>query len=142
MFALAREHADKTGREAVMLALFYALRFHWHGSLARRWLSLSDGFQLYGNVSERSGSVYVCGVMVWLFLPSMQKELPLAPARLKRRAVTVAIRCCCLSLYIDVGLEQPVHHQHAAIYYNELHLPEKLAGVMMGTAAGLKSRPC
>lgn len=38
MFALAREHADKTGREAVMFSSFYALRFHWHGSLAHRWL--------------------------------------------------------------------------------------------------------
>ncbi len=142
MFALAREHADKTGREAGCSALFYALRFHWHGSLAHRGLCLSDGFQLYGNVSERSSRFIVCGVMVWLFLPSMQKELRWRPARLKRRAVTVAIRCCCCHLYIDVGLEQPVHHQHAAIIINELHLPEKLAGVMMGTAAGWKSRPC
>lgn len=59
MFALAREHADKTGREAVMFSSFLRAQV----SLA--WvigpplaLCLSDGFQLYGNVSERSGSVY------------------------------------------------------------------------------------
>ena len=59
MFALAREHADKTGREAVMFSSFLRAQV----SLA--WVigpplayALAIGFQLYGNVSERSGSVY------------------------------------------------------------------------------------
>ncbi|XPE69211.1 hypothetical protein ACNKHP_03705 [Shigella boydii] len=37
-----------------------------------------------------------------------------------------------------MGLEQPVHHQHAAIYYQRTASSQKLAGVMMGTAAGLE----
>ncbi len=72
MFALAREHADKTGREAVMFSSFDVQLFftrsgftgmgHWPTAGMGHWptagLCLSDGFQLYGNVSERSGSVY------------------------------------------------------------------------------------
>lgn len=97
MFALAREHADKTGREAVMFSSFTRSGFTGMGHWPTAGLCLSDGFQLYGNVSERSGSVYCLrrdGVAV---LPSMQKSFRWRPARLKRRAVTVAIRCCCLS---------------------------------------------
>ncbi len=72
----------------------------------------------------------------------MQKSFRWRPARLKRRAVTVAILAAVCHLYIDVGLEQPVHHQMPLFIINELHLPEKLAGVMMGPPPGWKSRPC
>lgn len=58
MFALAREHADKTGREAVMFSSFTRSGFTGMGHWPTAGLCLSDGFQLYGNVSERSGSVY------------------------------------------------------------------------------------
>ena len=99
MFALAREHADKTGREAVMFSSFLTRSgFTGMGHWPTAGLCLSDGFQLYGNVSERSGSVYCLrrdGVAD--FCRRCKKSFRWRPARLKRRAVTVAIRCCCLS---------------------------------------------
>ncbi|MFP1454241.1 MFS transporter [Escherichia coli] len=60
--------------------------------------ALAMGFSFTGNVSERSSSVYclrrdACG----RFYRRCKKSFRWRPARLKRRAVTVAIRCCCLS---------------------------------------------
>ncbi len=60
----------------------------------------------------------VCGVMVWLFLPSMQKELPLATGTVeaprRNRRDTLLLFVICTLMW---GSNQPVHHQHAAIYY-------------------------
>ncbi|HGU9473117.1 TPA: MFS transporter [Escherichia coli] len=79
MFALAREHADKTGREAVMFSSFLRAQV----SLA--WVigpplayALAMGFSFTVMYLSAAVAFIVCGVMVWLFLPSMQKELPLA----------------------------------------------------------------
>ena len=81
----------------------------------------------------------VCGVMVWLFLPSMSKKrLPLAtgaveaPRRNRRDAATVCY------LHINVGTNSLYIINMPLFIINELHLPEKLAGIMMGTAAGLE----
>ncbi len=140
MFALAREHADKTGREAVMIsALFTRSGFTGMGHWPTAGLCVSDGFQLYGNVSERSGSVYCLrrdGVAVFTV---DAKELPLAtgtveaPRRNRRDTLLLFVICTLMwgsnSLYI---INMPL------FIINELHLPEKLAGVMMGTAAGLE----
>lgn len=38
MFALAREHADRTGRETVMFSTFYVLRSRLHGLSGHRLL--------------------------------------------------------------------------------------------------------
>ena len=140
MFALAREHADKTGREAVMFSSFLRAQV----SLA--WVigpqldyDFAMGFSFKPmNLSEAVAFI-VCGVMVWLFLPSMQKELPLAtgtieaPRRNRRDTLLLFVICTLMwgsnSLYI---INMPL------FIINELHLPEKLAGVMMGTAAGLE----
>ncbi len=139
MFALAREHADKTGREAVMFSSFLRAQV----SLA--WVigpplayALAMGFSFTVMYLSAAVAFIVCGVMVWLFLPSMQKELPLATgtveARRNRRDTLLLFVICTLmwgsnSLYI---INMPL------FIINELHLPEKLAGVMMGTAAGLE----
>ena len=140
MFALAREHADKTGREAVMFSSFLRAQV----SLA--WvigppLAYALAMGLIFTVMYLSAAVafIVCGVMVWLFLPSMQKELPLAtgtveaPRRNRRDTLLLFVICTLMwgsnSLYI---INMPL------FIINELHLPEKLAGVMMGTAAGLE----
>ena len=79
MFALAREHADKTGREAVMFSSFLRAQV----SLA--WVigpplayALAMGFSFTVMYLSAAVAFIVCGVMVWLFLPSMQKELPRA----------------------------------------------------------------
>ncbi|EOT4553818.1 sugar efflux transporter SetB [Escherichia coli] len=140
MFALAREHADKTGREAVMFSSFLRAQV----SLA--WVigpplayALAMGFSFTVMYLSAAVAFIVCGVMVWLFLPSMQKELPLATGtieapRRNRRDTLLLFAICTLmwgsnSLYI---INMPL------FIINELHLPEKLAGVMMGTAAGLE----
>ncbi|EKF3391929.1 sugar efflux transporter SetB [Escherichia coli] len=140
MFALAREHADKTGREAVMFSSFLRAQV----SLA--WVigpplayALAMGFSFTVMYLSAPVAFIVCGVMVWLFLPSMQKELPLAtgtveaPRRNRRDTLLLFVICTLMwgsnSLYI---INMPL------FIINELHLPEKLAGVMMGTAAGLE----
>lgn len=140
MFALAREHADKTGREAVMFSSFLRAQV----SLA--WVigpplayALAMGFSFTVMYLSAAVAFIVCGVMVWLFLPSMQKELPLAtgtieaPRRNRRDTLLLFVICTLRwgsnSLYI---INMPL------FIINELHLPEKLAGVMMGTAAGLE----
>ena len=140
MFALAREHADKTGREAVMFSSFLRAQV----SLA--WVigpplayALAMGFSFTVMYLSAAVAFIVCGVMVWLFLPSMQKELPLAtgtveaPRRNRRDTLLLFVICTLMwgsnSLYI---INMPL------FIINELHLPEKLAGVMMGTSAGLE----
>ncbi|QRQ40989.1 sugar efflux transporter SetB [Escherichia coli] len=140
MFALAREHADKTRREAVMFSSFLRAQV----SLA--WVigpplayALAMGFSFTVMYLSAAVAFIVCGVMVWLFLPSMQKELPLAtgtveaPRRNRRDTLLLLVICTLMwgsnSLYI---INMPL------FIINELHLPEKLAGVMMGTAAGLE----
>lgn len=140
MFALAREHADKTGREAVMFSSFLRAQV----SLA--WVigpplayALAMGFSFTVMYLSAAVAFIVCGVMVWLFLPSMRKELPLAtgtieaPRRNRRDTLLLFVFCTLMwgsnSLYI---INMPL------FIINELHLPEKLAGVMMGTAAGLE----
>lgn len=140
MFALALEHADKTGREAVMFSSFLRAQV----SLA--WVigpplayALAMGFSFTVMYLSAAVAFIVCGVMVWLFLPSMQKELPLAtgtieaPRRNRRDTLLLFVICTLMwgsnSLYI---INMPL------FIINELHLPEKLAGVMMGTAAGLE----
>ncbi|EEW1443638.1 sugar efflux transporter SetB [Escherichia coli] len=140
MFALAREHADKTGREAVMFSSFLRAQV----SLA--WVigpplayALAMGFSFTVMYLSAAVAFIVCGVMVWLFLPSMQKELPLAtgtveaPRRNRRDTLLLFVICTLMwgsnSLYI---INMPL------FIINKLHLPEKLAGVMMGTAAGLE----
>lgn len=140
MFALAREHADKTGREAVMFSS--SLR----AQVSLAWVigpplayALAMGFSFTVMYLSAAVAFIVCGVMVWLFLPSMQKELPLAtgtveaPRRNRRDTLLLFVICTLMwgsnSLYI---INMPL------FIINELHLPEKLAGVMMGTAAGLE----
>ncbi|MCE3747751.1 sugar efflux transporter SetB [Escherichia coli] len=140
MFALAREHADKTGREAVMFSSFL------RAQLSLAWVigpplayALAMGFSFTVMYLSAAVAFIVCGVMVWLFLPSMQKELPLAtgtveaPRRNRRDTLLLFVICTLMwgsnSLYI---INMPL------FIINELHLPEKLAGVMMGTAAGLE----
>ena len=140
MFALAREHADKTGREAVMFSSFLRAQV----SLA--WVigpplayALAMGFSFTVMYLSAAVAFIVCGVMVWLFLPSMRKELPLAtgtieaPRRNRRDTLLLFVICTLMwgsnSLYI---------HNMPLFIINELHLPQKLAGVMMGNAAGLE----
>lgn len=140
MFALAREHAEHTGREAVMFSsiLRAQVSLAWViGPPLAYALALGFGF----DVMYLSAAVafVVCALMVHLFLPSMQKaplaaSLPVeAPRRNRHAALLLFIACTMMwgtnSLYI---INMPLYIIH------ELHLSEKLAGIMMGTAAGLE----
>ena len=78
----------------------------------------------------------VCGAMVWFFLPSMRKEPKVATGTLeaprRNRRDTTVIHY----LYADVGTNSLYIINMPLFIIDELHLP-KLAGIMMGTAAGL-----
>ena len=128
MFALAREHADRTGREAVMFSSILRAQV----SLA--WVigpplayALAMGFSFTVMYLSAAVAFVVCGVMVWLFLPSMSKNVPLAtgaveaPRRNRRDTLLLFVICTLMwgtnSLYI---INMPL------FIINELHLPEKL----------------
>ena len=96
MFALAREHADKTGREAVMFSSILRAQV----SLA--WVvgpplayALAMGFGFPTMYLSAAVAYIVCGIIVWLMLPSMRKIKPAAGAALRRRAPTAGTPCCC-----------------------------------------------
>ena len=140
MFALAREHADKTGREAVMFSSIMRAQV----SLA--WVigpplayALAMGFGFTTMYLSAAVAFVVCGVMVRFFLPTMRKEHAAtsggieAPRSNRKDTLLLFVICTLMwgtnSLYI---INMPLY------IINELHLPEKLAGIMMGTAAGLE----
>jgi len=140
LFALAREHADHTGREAVMFSSVLRAQV----SLA--WVigpplayALAMGFGFTVMYLSAAVAFVACGALVWLFLPSMRKEPKVAtgvleaPRRNRRDALLLFAICTLMwgtnSLYI---INMPL------FIINELHLSEKLAGIMMGTAAGLE----
>ena len=191
MFALAREHADKTGREAVMFSsiLRAQVSLAWvFGPPLAYALAMGFGFTVMYLCAAIA--FVVCGAMVWFFLPSMRKEKlavvgHLEAPRTHRRDALLLFSVCTLmwginSLYIinmplyiinelhlseklaAAGhLEAPRTNRRDALLLfsvctlmwginslyiinmplyiiNELHLSEKLAGLMMGTAAGLE----
>jgi len=140
MFALAREHADKTGREAVMFSSILRAQV----SLA--WVigppiayALAMGFGFDVMYVSAAFAYVLCGAIVWFLLPSMRKtpvpvSAKLEAPRSNRRDALLLFTACTLmwgtnSLYI---INMPLY------IINELHYPEKLAGIMMGTAAGLE----
>ncbi|WP_110810606.1 sugar efflux transporter SetB [Cronobacter sakazakii] len=140
MFALAREHADRTGREAVMFSsvLRTQVSLAWVvGPPLAYALAMGFGFQVM--YISAAAAFVLCALMVWCFLPSMRKEplattAPLEAPRRNRRDALLLFSVCTLmwgtnSLYI---INMPLY------LINELRLPEKLAGVMMGAAAGLE----
>jgi MFS family permease len=104
MFALAREHADKTGREAVMFSSILRAQV----SLA--WVigpplayALAMGFGFTVMYLCAAIAFVVCGAMVWLFLPSMRSRNWRRQVIWKRRAPIVAMRCCCSAFAHSCG---------------------------------------
>lgn len=140
LFALAREHADRTGREAAMFSsvLRAQISLSWVvGPPIAFALALGFGFT---TMYLTAGLVFVlCGILVRLFLPSMPKMVVKTAATLEsprnnRRDTLLLFSACtlmwtCNGIYI---INMPLYLVH------ELYLPEKLAGIMMGTAAGLE----
>ncbi|EIC82864.1 sugar efflux transporter [Serratia sp. M24T3] len=140
MFALAREHADKTGREAVMFSSILRAQV----SLA--WVvgpplafALALGFGFTFMYCAAAAAFLLCGLMVRGFLPSMPKAVltgtvPLQAPRVNRRDTLMLFIACSLmwaanSIYL---INMPLY------VVKELHLPSKLAGMLMGSAACLE----
>ena len=140
LFALAREYADSSAREVVMFSSVM------RAQLSLAWVigpplayALAMGFGFTVMYLSAAVAFVVCGALVWFFLPSMRKEPKVAtgvleaPRRNRRDALLLFAICTLMwgtnSLYI---INMPLY------IINELHLPEKLAGIMMGTAAGLE----
>ena len=140
LFALAREHADHTGREAVMFSSVLRAQV----SLA--WVigpplayALAMGFGFTVMYLSAAVAFVACGALVWFFLPSMRKEPKVAtgvleaPRRNRRDALLLFAICTLMwgtnSLYI---INMPL------FIIDELHLTDKLAGEMIGIAAGLE----
>jgi len=140
MFALAREHADKTGRESVMFSsvMRAQISLAWMiGPPLAFALALGYGFRtMYLTAAI---AFVLCAVIVRYLLPSMRKKTRVtakpiqAPRQHRRATLTLFIACTlmwyCNGLYL---ITMPLY------VVNELHLPEKLAGIMMGLAAGLE----
>ncbi|OUI59097.1 sugar efflux transporter [Serratia marcescens] len=139
MFALAREHADRTGREAVMFTSIMRAQV----SLA--WVigppiafALALGFGFKVMYLAGAAAFVLCGLLVWKRLPSMPKtaatNAPLAAPRQHRRDSLLLFVACTLmwtanSMYL---INMPLYVVH------ELRLPDRLAGILMGAAAGLE----
>ena len=142
MFALAREHADRTGRETVMFSTFLRAQI----SLA--WVigpplayELAMGFSFKVMYLTAAIAFVVCGLIVWLFLPSIQRNIPVVtqpveilPSTHRKRDTRLLFVVCSMmwaanNLYM---INMPL------FIIDELHLTDKLAGEMIGIAAGLE----
>nr|WP_113868536.1 sugar efflux transporter [Brenneria salicis]NMN91308.1 SET family sugar efflux transporter-like MFS transporter [Brenneria salicis ATCC 15712 = DSM 30166]RBP59463.1 SET family sugar efflux transporter-like MFS transporter [Brenneria salicis ATCC 15712 = DSM 30166]RLM29727.1 sugar transporter [Brenneria salicis ATCC 15712 = DSM 30166] len=140
LFALAREHTDRTGREAAMFSsiLRAQISLSWVvGPPIAFALALGFGFT---SMYLTAAMVFVlCGILVKLFLPSMPKVMVKTSATLEsprsNRRDTLLLFAACTMMWTCNGIyliNMPLYLVH------ELQLPEKLAGIMMGTAAGLE----
>ncbi|ENA4999323.1 sugar efflux transporter [Escherichia albertii] len=142
MFALAREHADMNGRETVMFSTFLRAQI----SLA--WVigpplayELAMGFSFKVMYLTAAIAFVLCGLIVWLFLPSIQKNIPATPRPVdmsttshSRRDTWLLFVVCTMmwganNLYI---INMPL------FIIDELHFTDRLAGEMIGIAAGLE----
>ncbi|WP_156292596.1 sugar efflux transporter [Serratia oryzae] len=140
MFALAREHAEHTGREAVMFSsiLRAQVSLAWViGPPIAFALALGFGFQVM--YLAAAATFILCGALVWKTLPSMPKTpsakgATLEDPRQNRRDALLLFAACTLmwtanGMYL---INMPLY------MVQELRLPEKLTGILMGTAAGLE----
>ena len=140
MFALAREHADKAGRENMM---FNAVM---RAQISLAWMigpplafALALGYGFRAMYLTAALAFVLCAGIVHCLLPSMRKTAhascqPLQAPRQHRRSTLILFVACmlmwsCNGLYL---ITMPLY------VVNELHLPQSLAGVMIGLAAGLE----
>lgn len=140
MFALAREHAEHTGRAAVMFSsvMRAQVSLAWViGPPLAFALALGFGFKLM--YLTAAATFLACGLLVWQWLPKGRASalktaaVLAAPRRHRRDAMLLFVACTlmwtCNCMYL---INMPLYLIH------ELNLAEKLAGVMMGAAAGLE----
>jgi len=141
IFALAREYADSSAREAVMFSsvMRAQMSLAWViGPPLSFSLVLNFGFTTMFLLA--AALFVVCMLMIWFTLPSVPRERSLAVAPLVEvsglRSVDVrllfiasVLMWACNSMYI---IDMPLYIS------STLGLPDSLAGLLMGTAAGLE----
>ncbi|HHQ6566990.1 TPA: sugar efflux transporter [Serratia fonticola] len=144
IFALAREYADSSAREVVMFSsvMRAQLSLAWViGPPLSFMLALNYGFTVMFIIA--AGIFVVSVLLVWLILPSVPRanveisvdSPPIAPISAWRdpdvRLLFVAsmLMWTCNTMYI---IDMPLY------ITTDLGLPERLAGWLMGTAAGLE----
>lgn len=141
LFALAREYADNSAREVVMFSSMMRaqLSLAWViGPPLSFTLALNYGFTLMFSLA--AAFFLVSAFMVWWMLPSVPRaEQPVDKMVVSTSAwKDVNVRTLffasllmwtCNTMYI---IDMPLYISH------DLGLPDRLAGLLMGTAAGLE----
>lgn len=144
IFALAREYADSSAREVVMFSsvMRAQLSLAWViGPPLSFMLALNYGFTVMFMIAAVIFAI--CMLLVWLILPSVPRaeveisvdSPPIAPISAWRdpdvRLLFVAsmLMWTCNTMYM---IDMPLY------ITADLGLPERLAGWLMGTAAGLE----
>ncbi|AUY13394.1 MFS transporter [Serratia marcescens] len=147
IFALAREYADSEAREVVMFSsvMRAQLSLAWViGPPLSFALALNYGFTVMFLIA--AATFAVCVLLVGFMLPSVPRAVddeglregasaPIAPASAWRNRdvrwlfIASMLMWTCNTLYI---IDMPLY------ITADLGLPEGLAGVLMGTAAGLE----
>ena len=142
MFALAREHADMNGRETVMFSTFLRAQI----SLA--WVigpplayELAMGFSFKVMYLTAAIAFVLCGLIVCLLLPSIQKSIPATPRPVDMSATSHSRRDTWLLFVVCTmmwGANNLYIINMPLFIIDELHFTDRLAGEMIGIAAGLE----
>ncbi|MBK0001124.1 MFS transporter [Erwinia sp. S38] len=141
IFALAREYADSSAREAVMFSsvMRAQMSLAWViGPPLSFSLVLNFGFTLMFGIAALL--FVVCIAMIWFTLPSVPRALPttampvaevsgLKNTDVRLLFIASVLMWSCNSMYI---IDMPLYIS------STLGLPDSLAGLLMGTAAGLE----
>ncbi|MBK5015730.1 MFS transporter [Pantoea sp. S62] len=141
LFALAREYADQSSREAVMFSsvMRAQLSLAWViGPPLSFALALNYGFVTLFLVA--AALFLICILLVWFTLPSVPRTQPLMQSGglpisgwrdrdVRLLFIASVVMWTCNTMYI---IDMPLYIS------TTLGLPEKLAGLLMGTAAGLE----
>ncbi|EFL4481699.1 MFS transporter [Escherichia fergusonii] len=141
LFALAREYADNSAREVVMFSsvMRAQLSLAWViGPPLAFMLALNYGFTVMFSIA--AGIFVISLILIAFMLPSVTRvELPQenAPAmqggwqdnNVRMLFVASTLMWTCNTMYI---IDMPLWIS------SDLGLPDKLAGLLMGTAAGLE----
>ncbi|QDL33898.1 sugar efflux transporter [Serratia liquefaciens] len=150
IFALAREYADSSAREVVMFSsvMRAQLSLAWViGPPLSFTLALNYGFTVMFVIA--AATFAICALLVWFTLPSVPRVSPVEPADtliaapsapiapvsawrnpdVRRLFIASVLMWTCNTMYI---IDMPLY------ITADLGLPENLAGLLMGTAAGLE----
>lgn len=150
IFALAREYADSSAREVVMFSsvMRAQLSLAWViGPPLSFTLALNYGFTVMFVIA--AATFAICALLVWFTLPSVPCVAPVEPADtliaapsapiapvsawrnpdVRRLFIASVLMWTCNTMYI---IDMPLY------ITADLGLPENLAGLLMGTAAGLE----